>query len=288
MARNYSLTTIKMLFAEASACAYPGCDESLVFYDRGKTTVVAEIAHIRSEKRAGPRYDQDYLGDIDGPANLLLLCGKHHRPVDRHESTYSIPELETWKATQRATAGAGTRLTESDLRSYARLTREERQTLTDIARLAQRVTRACTDAQQQIDAVRCENERARLAAASQFGPIWEVDDQGNQTLMGTDGFSLALVEQRRWDAEMRAAWEGQRPHVEHAQAALDEEIAVLRMFAGTLAAAAERVSLAAAGVSQHVGAAQALDESIRTLEASVSRLWQVANGDADDIPAGHA
>lgn len=130
--------------------------------------------------------------------------------------------------------------------------------------------------------------RARLAAASQFGPIWEVDDQDNQTLMGTDGFSLALVEQRRWDAEMRAAWERQRPHVEHAQAALDEEIAVLRMFAGTLAAAAERVSLAAAGVSQHVGAAQALDESIRTLEASVSRLWQVANGDTDDIPAGHA
>lgn len=44
-----TLTTIKTLFTEASACAYPGCDEPLIFHDRGKTTVVAEIVHIRSE-----------------------------------------------------------------------------------------------------------------------------------------------------------------------------------------------------------------------------------------------
>jgi hypothetical protein len=48
VARNYALTTIKALFTEASACAYPGCDEPLIFHERGKTTVVAEIVHIRS------------------------------------------------------------------------------------------------------------------------------------------------------------------------------------------------------------------------------------------------
>jgi hypothetical protein len=281
MARNYSLTTIKTLFAEANKCAYPGCTEPLIFHDRGRTTAVAEVAHIRSETPGGPRYDVAYTGDVNGPENLLLLCGKHHRPVDRHESSYSVSELETWKAKQRASAGAGTALTESDLRSYARLTPEERQILMAIARLAQRVSGACAYAQQQIDAVRHENERARLAAAAQFGPMWEVD-QGNRTLMGTDGFSLAPVEQREWDTKVRAIWDSQRPRAEQAQTALDEEIAVLRMLSGSLAAAADRVSLAAAAVTKHVGDATGLDGSIRVLQASVARLWQLANGDTDD------
>ncbi len=94
MARNYTLPTIKILFGEASACAYPGCVEPLVFHDRGQSTVVAEIAHIRSESSDGPRYDSTYTGDVNGSDNLLLLCGKHHRPIDRHEVLYSIAELE--------------------------------------------------------------------------------------------------------------------------------------------------------------------------------------------------
>jgi len=283
MAHNYSLITIKTLFAEASVCAYPGCTEPLIFHDRGKTTAVAEIAHIRSETPGGPRYDAGYPGDLNGSENLLLLCGKHHRPVDRHESTYSVSELETWQAAQRASAGAGTALTESDVRSYARLTHEERRSLMEIARLAQRVSNARTYAQEQIDAVRHENERARLTAAAQFGPMWEVDDQGNRTLMSADGFSLAPSEQRQWDMKVRTARDSQRTRVEQAQAALDEEIAVLRMVAGGLAAAADRVSLAAAAVTEHVGDAVTLDESICALQALVARLWQVANGDTDDI-----
>jgi hypothetical protein len=46
MARNYSLPTIKTMFAQASSCTYPGCDEPLVFEDRNVTTVVTQIAHI--------------------------------------------------------------------------------------------------------------------------------------------------------------------------------------------------------------------------------------------------
>ncbi len=94
---------------EASACAYPGCDEPLIFADRDKKTAIAEIAHIRSEKPGGPRYDAIYTDDIDGPDNLLWLYGKHHKPVDRHESTYAVAELEGWKAVQKSTAGSGTR-----------------------------------------------------------------------------------------------------------------------------------------------------------------------------------
>ena len=47
MPRNYTVLTIKTPFGEASTCAYPGCNEPLVFRDRGRTTVVAEIAHSR-------------------------------------------------------------------------------------------------------------------------------------------------------------------------------------------------------------------------------------------------
>jgi hypothetical protein len=140
VARDYSQRTIKTLFGEASACAFPECGEPLIFRDRGKATAIAQIAHIRSEAPGGPRHDPNYTGDIDGPENLLLLCGKHHRPVDLHEGAYTVAELESWKAAQQATAGAGTPVSDADLRSYQRLSDEERQSLKDIARLARRVT----------------------------------------------------------------------------------------------------------------------------------------------------
>jgi len=73
----------------------------LIFPDREKSTVVAEIAHIRSESPDGPRHDPNYNEDVNGPSNLLLLCGKHHRPVDRHEELYEIEELEAWKTAQQ-------------------------------------------------------------------------------------------------------------------------------------------------------------------------------------------
>jgi hypothetical protein len=101
MARNYSMPTIKTLFAQARSCAYPRCNAPLVFVDRNVTTVVAQIAHIRSEKLGGPRYDPTYEGDVNGVENLILLCGMHHAPVDRHESTYPVEELLNWKTEQR-------------------------------------------------------------------------------------------------------------------------------------------------------------------------------------------
>ena len=100
MPRNYTLSTIKTLFGEARAPTR-GCEEPLIFPDREKSTVVAEIAHIRSESPDGPRHDPNYNEDVNGPSNLLLLCGKHHRPVDRHEELYEIEELEAWKTAQQ-------------------------------------------------------------------------------------------------------------------------------------------------------------------------------------------
>jgi len=55
------LPTIKALFAEAKHCAYPNCHEPLVFEDaeRGVRTIAVRIAHIRSAKTNGPRYDPE-------------------------------------------------------------------------------------------------------------------------------------------------------------------------------------------------------------------------------------
>lgn len=54
MTRSYTQQTIKLLFGQARECAFPGCQAPLIFTDRGKRTVVAEIAHIRSETADGP------------------------------------------------------------------------------------------------------------------------------------------------------------------------------------------------------------------------------------------
>ncbi|MFD5404465.1 hypothetical protein [Streptomyces griseorubiginosus] len=112
MGRTYTEKTIKLLFGTATHCAYPGCNSRLIFKDRELYTPTAQIAHIRSEKANGPRYDANYSKDsINSFENLLLLCGEHHPPVDRHESAYSVEELLTWKEGQsrqgeRPVAGA--------------------------------------------------------------------------------------------------------------------------------------------------------------------------------------
>lgn len=173
MARNYRLPTIKTLFYEASACAYPGCDDDLIFRDRGVSTVVAQIAHIRSERPHGPRHDPAFHGDIDGPDNLLLLCGKHHAPVDRHESIYSVEELEQWKAAQRNSAGGGTAITDEQAQAFVRLSAEESQALAQVARLAQRVFSAVEDAHAAIGVVEDARENARRDVQSRLPPMWE-------------------------------------------------------------------------------------------------------------------
>ena len=88
MARNCSLPTIKALFAQATHCAYPGCNEPLVFEDASRCvrSIAVQIAHIRSEKPNGPRHEPAYPKEkINSEENLLLLCGKHHTPVDQNE-----------------------------------------------------------------------------------------------------------------------------------------------------------------------------------------------------------
>jgi hypothetical protein len=108
MGHNYTLPTIKLLFATARTCAYPGCQVPLVFEDaaRGIRSVAVQIAHIRSPKPSGPRHDPAYPDDkLNSEDNLLLLCNKHHHPVDGNESKYTTGELLEWKKAQVTDAG---------------------------------------------------------------------------------------------------------------------------------------------------------------------------------------
>jgi hypothetical protein len=138
MARNYSLPTIKALFAQAMHCAYPGCTEPLVFEDpaRGVRSIAVQIAHIRSEKPNGPRYDAKYpKAMINNEENLLLLCGKHHTPVDQNESVFTTGELLEWKAAQLA-QGGGIVVNDTDLANLMETLESTLSALYDALRVA--------------------------------------------------------------------------------------------------------------------------------------------------------
>jgi hypothetical protein len=122
MGHSYGLPTIKALFAQATNCAYPACTEPLVFEDaaRGVRAIAVQIAHIRSEKFDGPRYDPAYPGElVDTEENLLLLCGKHHTVVDQHGSVFTVDKLLDWKASQVAQVG-GTVVSDAELAGLMR------------------------------------------------------------------------------------------------------------------------------------------------------------------------
>ncbi|MEU0839516.1 HNH endonuclease [Streptomyces sp. NPDC005962] len=131
MASKYRDETVKLLFGSATCCAFPKCAQPLVFWDRGHPTVAAEIAHIRSEKKKGPRYKAGYAGDINGFENLLLLCGVHHKAVDRHESLYTVAKLEEWKTAQ--VAQSGQHVVSDDLAEIVRQVHQSLQKLTEVA-----------------------------------------------------------------------------------------------------------------------------------------------------------
>jgi hypothetical protein len=170
VSHNYPMPTIKTLFGQALHCAYPGCAEPLIFEDRDAKTVVAEIAHIRSEMTNGPRYDAAYTGHIDGPDNLLLLCGKHHAPVDRHESIYPTTELLEWKRRQVETAGSGTPISTTEARRFTLLTQQELDAMRDIARLTTRVERACARGRDNFNQIESDRRLRPRADAAAVGP----------------------------------------------------------------------------------------------------------------------
>lgn len=278
MGRNFTLPTIKTLFAEARDCGFPHCPTPLVFKDRGAVTVVADIAHIRSESPTGPRHDPEFQGDLNGHENLILLCGTHHRAVDRQEALYSVSELLEWKRAQVEQAGSGTTISDADARTYARLSEAERAALAQLARviqrLADRVERASAEAMRVVHAYRDEHQRGY----ERMGLVELVDDAGNSRRLTSSEFTLPPAEQQRWQARLDEAVEAYADMIQAARDEVSEESAVLRMQSPGLRSWIDDVGKAADTLVESV---LVLDtaEARAAADAAISRLWGAATGE---------
>lgn len=97
-----SVATIKRLFALAgNRCAFPGCAIPLVEPATGE--VLGEICHIKGIR--GPRYDPALNEEqLHSFANLLLLCGVHHKLIDGPKSTFTVAQVVSVKEEHEAAA----------------------------------------------------------------------------------------------------------------------------------------------------------------------------------------
>jgi len=122
--RNYSKTTLKVLFAfSGNQCAHPDCSEPIVAsqtkYSDAK--VIGHIAHIYAHSDGGPRSKPDLTeAERISPSNLLLLCPTHHGHVDGQHETYPATLLLDWKAKHERKYQNSLRVSITDL-GYAEL-----------------------------------------------------------------------------------------------------------------------------------------------------------------------
>ncbi|WBB68318.1 ABC-three component system protein [Micromonospora sp. WMMD812] len=100
--RNYSLRTLKVLFAlSGGCCAFPGCRMLLVDrrHDVNDPVNLTNIAHIRGAADDGPRADPTLsVTARNAYPNLMLLCPTHHKLVDDHPDRYPVEVLVAYKA----------------------------------------------------------------------------------------------------------------------------------------------------------------------------------------------
>lgn len=84
--------TLKVLFARSgNRCAFPSCREHLITKE---DVVLADICHIRSPRKDGPRYDRAFPAEkLHAPCNLVLFCCNHHRLIDSLPANYTSEKL---------------------------------------------------------------------------------------------------------------------------------------------------------------------------------------------------
>src|SRR5258708_4036996 len=94
-----SESVVKTLFAVSrNTCAFRdidtgrGCEEKLT--DPTWKRVKGEIAHIHGALPGSTRYDRRYT-EVNGFANLIILCPNHHTQIDSLEpGKYPVDVLE--------------------------------------------------------------------------------------------------------------------------------------------------------------------------------------------------
>jgi len=84
----------KLLWGKSgNRCAFKDCRRELS--EAGDPeAIIGEMAHIKGEAPAAPRYDQSMTDDQRGAyANRLLLCPTHHTVIDKQPADYSVEAL---------------------------------------------------------------------------------------------------------------------------------------------------------------------------------------------------
>ena len=81
---------VALFTLSGNECAFPNCIAPMFADD----TIVGQICHIRAQSPGGPRYDPSLSAEeVHAIANLILLCGRHHKTVDDHPDEYTPNEL---------------------------------------------------------------------------------------------------------------------------------------------------------------------------------------------------
>ena len=150
-----------------------------------------------------------------------------------------------------------------------------------IARLSERLRLACAQCQDAVDDVRTRAENARLGAYARFGSMYEVDDQGNRHLLGSETFSLSRVEQNEWEEKAREERERASSMINSARLQLFEEIAVVRMMVPSLRPQLDRVATESDYMALSIGNRPDVAHHSEALNAAVTVMWNVATGTMD-------
>jgi len=88
-----TLSTVSRLYCVSrNTCAFPGCTTPLL--DPDSKVLVAEVCHIKADSPQGPRYDANQNeADRQSFANLIILCGNHHKVIDTDVNTWTVDRL---------------------------------------------------------------------------------------------------------------------------------------------------------------------------------------------------
>ncbi len=101
MPRKTSGKDQKILFGKsASYCSHSDCDKPGISEetDLDPPVVLGEMCHIYGHSEGGPRFNPDLPPEErDCYDNLILLCGYHHKLVDKQPNTYTAEVLIEWK-----------------------------------------------------------------------------------------------------------------------------------------------------------------------------------------------
>jgi hypothetical protein len=77
-------------------CAMPECRKVLVVdkTENDRESLVAQMAHIKGEKPAAPRYDANMTElEKNSCNNLILVCDNCHKVIDDQPNTYTVEKL---------------------------------------------------------------------------------------------------------------------------------------------------------------------------------------------------